>query len=80
MGSKLVTPTEAAHRLLDVVRGDQRVGRPRRGRGAPGNVGARVGVPLELGQSIGGGSGSAPSAERRGSGGEGAEAEMSAGA
>jgi hypothetical protein len=80
MGSKLVTPTEAAHRLLDVVRGDQRVWRPRRGRGATGDVGARVGVPLEPGQSIGGGRGSAPSAERRGSGGEGTEAEMSAGA
>lgn len=40
--------TEATHRLLHIVRGDERVGRPRGGCGAPGDVGSRVGVLRHL--------------------------------
>jgi hypothetical protein len=78
--------TEAAHRLLHVVRGDERVGRPRGGRGASGNVCASVGVPLQLrhrrgtlrGRGPAIGSGGAPRTARRRRGGEsesGGEAE-----
>lgn len=86
--------TEAAHRLLHVVGGDERVRRPRRRRGAAGDVRPGLGVPLHGFRHrrrrrgvLGGGRGAAvfrgggaPGAERRRGGGDTAEGEADAAA